>query len=747
MMQDTSRSRLEELRAKKRSSRLAELRANRDGVQNQEAEDFDLGGFLADSAMDFGDQLDTIGRFLAKGLSLGQFDKLSAGIQSALTDAGYDEQLRAEQERNKYLGDKNPALAVTAEIGGSLIGIGKLQKAGLTFNKLIPQIAEKANKLKKLLGYGGNVAAGAGDAAVISGLMAEGDGRDAFTAAETGSMWGAAFAALPGPAKIAFSKFAESRIGKPLMDKAGNWTPIHLIKGEHELLKQFFKTGIGGALGGGKLRGQEKKYLERLEAAEASILAKNKKYSATRSNRINVSERKQLAREDVNKNLVMDRFDKTTKGSLSEVEAATAAKVTQAELASGEKAIALHSKTLNAAAPKGYDITKTGQEGVKQLQKAYKKAYKDAWSPVSGFSDDALDALIKQASKTKRGMTAPSEITAMGNTITHLNNLKKSGGAKGVKTLDDKLRKTAYAAGQKGEGELRDGLLKLRKTLIGTVPKEAKKAIEAVNKKYPDYLVVKDAANKSITTGGVPEPQALVQAVQKVGRGEAAIGNAPMQKYAVAADTGRKSADAALQNVKDQGAKSASLVKATADAEKVTLARGLNKSKKEAANARKDRRTIYDANTKSRNDAASAPIKADKKAAEKNKIGQTPRLPMQVATSAIVGGTAALPFLGPTLATGAVSIPLGVTLAKSLSSKTGQKLAAGQHGSQVWAREAQKNYGDTLRKFDKNTSLMTGLGKLNEATGMITGVRPALAGSMGKTDPEEERAKRRRRRY
>ena len=141
MMQDTSRSRLEELRAKKRSSRLAELRANRDGVQNQEAEDFDLGGFLADSAMDFGDQLDTIGRFLAKGLSLGQFDKLSAGIQSALTDAGYDEQLRAEQERNKYLGDKNPALAVTAEIGGSLIGIGKLQKAGLTFNKLIPQIA------------------------------------------------------------------------------------------------------------------------------------------------------------------------------------------------------------------------------------------------------------------------------------------------------------------------------------------------------------------------------------------------------------------------------------------------------------------------------------------------------------------------------------------------------------------------------------------------------------------------------
>ena len=732
-----------------RMKRLRRIKAARGGAATPVAEeDFDLGSFLADSAMGFGDQLDTIGRFLAKGLSVGQFDKLSAGIRSTLNDVGYDEQLRAEQARNKKLGKDWPGLAIVSEIGGSLLGIGKLMKSGVTFNSLLPSIAEKTTKIKKLLGYGGNVAAGAGDAAVISGLMAEGDGRDAFTAAETGSMWGAAFAALPGPAKIAFSKFAESRIGKPLMDKAGNWTPIHLIKGEHELLKQFFKTGIGGALGGGKLRDQERKYFVRMEAKEAEIVAKNAEKLTKTGDKLTAIERKDIAEGVKFRDKTMDDLGKRSADNIAKLEALAAEKLAAQELAAGAEKMALHTSTLKTAAPQGYagTITKTGHDGVTQLGAAFKKAYEKAWSPVTGLNTTAIDDLITKAKAAKKGITDPTEKTSMGTIITTLNNLKKTGTASGVKALDDKLRKVAYSAGKKGQDELRTELNNLRGTLTSHLPADTQKALAAHNAKYPDYLVVKDAAAKSVASEGLPKASALVSSTQKISHGKTATNEGALQAEALAAHKLEQASKQALSDLKDQAAGKMGLQKTREARQKELAGRTLKERETLAANERTDRRIGATLKQKQANDARLDPVKAEIKGAQKDKIGQTPRLPMQVATSGILGGTVALPFAGAPLAA-AVGVPLGVTLAKGLSSKTGQNLAAGQHGSQVWAREAQKNYGDTLRKFDKNTSLMTGLGKLNEATGMITGVRPALAGSMGKTDPEEERAKRRRRRY
>lgn len=738
----TDEERLQQLQDKKR---LAELQAKKNASEDEgvnysklflgvdDIEDFDAGDALKNIGSNFYDQMDAGARFINKGFTLGQADKLYSGVNAllpkALGGSTYDESLTRNKSRNEYLKEKHPTITSASELGGSLLGITKLVNAGVTTGNLVKQVAKHAPdvlknspRLAKALGYVGNVTTGATDAALISGVMAEGDGREFVNAAETGAMWGAGFAALPTPLKAAFNLFAEKRIGKSLMDKAGNWTPIHLMKGEHETLKGFYKTVIGGIAGGGKLRGQEKAYFDRMLKKEAEIAAQNKTYSVERKKRMDMSSRKQIAKEEIAKNVSVDTANKNIQQKIMQTEAETATNITQQKAKNITIGENLHLKTLNDAAPKGVNITRAGHDGIDDLYTAYKKAYTNAWAPVGGLSDDALNGLISQATRLKKGMSDPTQIAAMTNNIAHLKNLKAAGGnTRGAKTLDDKLRKASYAAGQKGDSELREALLALRDGVLKSVPKNAQKAINEVNSTYPRYLVNKDAANKSITTDGVPTAQALVQSVQKISRGEAALNKGVLQPQAVAGYKAEKAGGKILSDIETEGVEKIALINSKAKEAELASARANRQTRIEAKNARTDRRTLYDANTKARNEAKIAPIKTEILDAKKYAVGSDPKIISGYGGASIAGSVALAPLnlmgVSP-MTTLAASVPVGMSISRLASTPTAQKIIAGQTSAQASAREMQKNTAEALRK--------------------VKGTAPTIAGYMGSNAPDEE---------
>ena len=259
----TDEERLQQLQDKKR---LAELQAKKNASEDEgvnysklflgvdDIEDFDAGDALKNMGSNFADQAETAARFFNRGVTFNQSDKIYAGLESVLPKAigggaSYDEALQGNRDKNKELKEKYPNLATGSELGGNILGFGKLINAGATATRLVP---------KTMIGLPqalANTAAGATDAAVIGGISAFGDDRDiSNNASLSGGIGGgitAAMTLLPLGIRTGLDKIFKSQTGKTAIEKVAGQVPPNLTAEAGSLMQHAYQKVLGVAYGGG----------------------------------------------------------------------------------------------------------------------------------------------------------------------------------------------------------------------------------------------------------------------------------------------------------------------------------------------------------------------------------------------------------------------------------------------------------------------------------------------------------------
>lgn len=191
-------------------------------------------------------------------------------------------------------------------------------------------------------------------------------------------------------------------------------------------------------------------------------------------------------------------------------------------------------RVLNKAAPSGTEITEIGTAGGKQLETAVKKGYDDAWEGAGRLSQKTGQALLNrlQASLKKLGLDDSQTIE---NAMQDVEAMLTKRNPKTSQAMDDILRRAIKSAS--GKHELRVGLEKTRKSLRNRMPAKNRKALRAMDAKYPAYLTARKAIGKADTKGGVFNPNQLTRAVTTVGKGKGEIGEGALQE---ASDIGRE---------------------------------------------------------------------------------------------------------------------------------------------------------------------------------------------------------------
>lgn len=691
---------------------------------------------------------------LASGYSLGLSVKAAAARDAALgigPEGGlfeYDDDFSDRYEGNKkadfrreaQYDQKHPFLGPATEVAGSLVSLSNLANAGVTSAKALPQISKLAPealknfpRVAKFLGYGGKVVAGAADTAAISSVMAYGDDNDIYDAAKSGAKWGAAFTALPPAAKAVFKAAITEKIGKSakdMFDKAGNFIPVHLAKGDHTKLKTLYRQYIGEGITGQPLINQQNKVVGAVQERMGKVVAHDTARGLKSLRANTVANRGAKLAEVKLKNATADTIEGMSAKNVARIAKDNSLKMLNAETKIAANSSKLQNKILNDAAPSAaVKITGTGTPAVKQLATSYENAYNVAWKPVNTLNPNTVASFAKDAKAIQKSLTMASDKAAVGNVISNFKNAATAG-KDGLRTFDSSLRKGAYSAGVKGESELRDALLKLRSNFTEGLPEITQKGLAKLNLRYPNYLAVKDAANTAVGTKGVFTPTQLLNSVKKVGKGTASVGEAPLQQQALAM------ADDAAANISKIGAlnnaQATQLASNTerAAAAKTATGRKLTGRASKAANARADTTSVLKKANAARTEAHTAPFKNELERLKVNSAIEGKGLPQKWATSAIAGvpGAALTSPLTGGVGAGFAAPLIGATQGKLLSTKGAQKFIYGHHPTQEWVRKQSENVADLLRGA--------------KSTGLPTGLKQTTASSLAQPSDEDPMVKR-----
>jgi hypothetical protein len=705
-------------------------------------DDFELGPYLKGMGTNFFDQLDTGARFFNRGFTLNQSDKMYAGVEAMLPKAlgggaTYDEALAKNRARNEELKAKNPRLATVSELGGAFTGIGKLQSAGVTARTLVPQVADKATKLIKALGFGGTVAAGAADTAAISAAMAYGDDKDAYDAAKSGALWGAAFSALP-PSLAALLKSAlAKRIGtsaKDMYDKAGNFIPIHLAKGDHIKLKTLYRQFVGEGLGSKPLLDQQSKVLADVEKRMFKVEAHDAAKGAAKL-AANTSANRAAKAADVNlKNTAADIVDAEGARNAARITNESSVKLSAAEIKIKEANTKLQNQILNDARPSSaVSVTGVGTNAQKQLKGQWKNAYDDAWEPVTGMAPETTASFVNAAGKVKNSLNLPADKATVGNIITNFIAISK-GGKGDLRAFDRELRKGAYSAGVKGDTQLQSAYHSLRDAFTLGLPKTTQDGLAVLNKKYPNYLVVKDAGNNAIKTKGIFTADQMYNSVKKVGKGTGATGEAHLQTQADVMGDTVAAQTKTLSGMADDTASQLTLNAEKAARAKVEAARNMSARNTTKGLERTDATNLLKKANAARTERHVGPFKQELDRLNASSSATNLKVPTQIGTSAAAGVPISLlmaPFTGGTSA--AFGSPLvGAAQGRFLTQPWVQKTLYGHTAPQKFFRDEMQYAADLLRRYDKT----------NISAGFRTGVGATMASPK---DKDEQQPRRRRR--
>lgn len=283
----TDQERYQQLIDKKRMGEL-QTKRNSPNVVEEPVEDTSMG--LSPEAIEYQDNERrdpySYRDKLASGLTLGYNDKIIAARDAALgigPEGGvfnyegdfsdrYKGNLTAERRRETAYDKENPVLGAATEMVGTGVLGGGLANAGITATKLVPQALKGIPKALA------TITAASGEGAAYGALSANANDTSEAEGAGMGATFGAAFSALPMGVRKALNSAVSRKIGKTLMDKAGNFTPINIAAGEESLLRSIYQKVVGVAYGGSELHKQSRKVLERTIAKqEAANLIHNKK--------------------------------------------------------------------------------------------------------------------------------------------------------------------------------------------------------------------------------------------------------------------------------------------------------------------------------------------------------------------------------------------------------------------------------------------------------------------------------------
>lgn len=192
------------------------------------------------------------------------------------------------------------------------------------------------------------------------------------------------------------------------------------------------------------------------------------------------------------------------------------------------------------AAPAGKTITETGEKGVQQLKGAFKEAYQDAWSGARGLSNEARRNIVDTAVRESRKLTEAQQ-RALGNVMEDFKELTRDVTPETLRRFDNVLRKRIQSASD--DFDFQEALISLRAQLRAGMPNNVSEKLAAVDRKYGDYLVVRDAVrNAAGEIGREIQPNQLLQAMKSVGKERVGEGTAPVFQTAtdVAETAGQK---------------------------------------------------------------------------------------------------------------------------------------------------------------------------------------------------------------
>lgn len=202
---------------------------------------------------------------------------------------------------------------------------------------------------------------------------------------------------------------------------------------------------------------------------------------------------------------------------------------------------------LQKAAPEGATITSGGQKGARELKEAFDTGYDDAWKSANELKFNDLAQLVQ---------TSQMQLDPIGDAGKRVSNrvfdaVKRLDGSenqvKDLRNLDRVLRDEYDRAFQSKDWGLTDAISNIRNDLSDRVGPQTKEALDAMNKKYGEYKVVRDAGSstKATETGefgdmGYFDPRGLNQSISKVagqrpkGRNDVFTFSDPFQQMAAA---------------------------------------------------------------------------------------------------------------------------------------------------------------------------------------------------------------------
>lgn len=203
----------------------------------------------------------------------------------------------------------------------------------------------------------------------------------------------------------------------------------------------------------------------------------------------------------------------------------------------------LNKVALQEAAPPGVVVQSAGQDGLKELRKAFPKAYKEAWKNAGRPDDQALMDIMKTSYNWEQlGDAARLPMQRINDKIDVY--LGKET-AKNLNALDNQIRAEIKSAYRAGKVDLAEPLKAMRARLREGISKKGLKELEGLDAQYGKFKVTNDAANSMSAlrpdddlVAGYYDPIELLKASRNRGKkfgDTASVGEGPLQELAGAA--------------------------------------------------------------------------------------------------------------------------------------------------------------------------------------------------------------------
>lgn len=190
---------------------------------------------------------------------------------------------------------------------------------------------------------------------------------------------------------------------------------------------------------------------------------------------------------------------------------------------------------LKQVAPDPAVVTKTGTDGMAQVKKNFDKKYLEAWSAGGKPDVKKLSAMSNDILIASRDLGVASK-PVLKKAYRDIANIHNNYSAKGVKNLDNSLRKNIKTASMAGDTGLAATLQGLRNDLRESVGGDTIKMLDLVDSKYGSYVALQGAGGtkKAMEAGGNFDASDLMAGVKSAGgKGRNATGKAPLYDTAL----------------------------------------------------------------------------------------------------------------------------------------------------------------------------------------------------------------------